>query len=138
MRGSGEKKRRGERKGKGEPDVTGLPLQHFWSLWSICTWYTDAVWQVTLENRNFQAEAKHPRKWLQCVRRLYLNWLRQCTRPGCMPGLGRPLEEEWATHASILAWRTHGQRGLAAPVHGVTEVDTTERLALSLRFCKKC
>ena len=29
--------------------------------------------------------------------------------------LGRedPLEEEMATHSSILAWRIHGQRGLA-------------------------
>ena len=28
MREGGEKKRRGERKGKGEPDLTGIPLQH--------------------------------------------------------------------------------------------------------------
>ena len=28
MREGREKKRRGERKGKGEPDLTGIPLQH--------------------------------------------------------------------------------------------------------------
>lgn len=43
MRGEREEKRRGEREGKGRPDLTGLPLQNFWSLLSICTENTDAV-----------------------------------------------------------------------------------------------
>ena len=32
------------------------------------------------------------------------------------PGQEEPLEEEMATHSSILAWETHGQRSLAG--HG--------------------
>ena len=35
------------------------------------------------------------------------------------------LEEEMATHSSVLAWRIHGQRGLAGTVYGVTESDMT-------------
>ena len=37
--------------------------------------------------------------------------------------LGRedPLEEEMATHSSILACKTHGQRSLVAIVHGVAK-----------------
>ena len=31
---------------------------------------------------------------------------------GLIPGLGRSLEEEMATHSSILAWETHGWRSL--------------------------
>ena len=30
---------------------------------------------------------------------------RRCKRQGSIPGLGRPLEKEMATHSSILAWR---------------------------------
>ena len=33
-----------------------------------------------------------------------------------------PLEKEMATHSSILAWRIHGQRSLAATVYGVARV----------------
>ena len=33
-----------------------------------------------------------------------------------------PLEKERAIHPSILAWEIHGQRSLAAIVHGVTRV----------------
>ena len=43
---------------------------------------------------------------------------------GSIPGSGRSLEEEMATHSSILAWRipwTEGPGGL----HGVAESDTT-------------
>ena len=32
---------------------------------------------------------------------------------GLIPGLGRPLEEEMATHSSILPGKSHGQRSLA-------------------------
>ena len=33
-----------------------------------------------------------------------------------------PLEEEMATHSSILAWRIHGQRSLEEPLlHGVAK-----------------
>ena len=37
--------------------------------------------------------------------------------------LGRedPLEEGMGTHSSVLAGESHGQRGLRAVVHGVTE-----------------
>ena len=44
-------------------------------------------------------------------------------------GLEDPLEEEMATHSSILAWAIHGQRSLAdySP-WGRKESDTNERL----------
>ena len=32
---------------------------------------------------------------------------------GSIPGQEEPLEEEMAAHSSILAWKIHGQRGLA-------------------------
>ena len=38
---------------------------------------------------------------------------------GLIPGLGRSLEKEMATHSSILAWKIHGQRSLMGIVHGV-------------------
>ena len=44
-------------------------------------------------------------------------------------GWDDPLEEEMATHSSILAWRIPMDRGAwGATVHGVTEWDMTERL----------
>ena len=40
-----------------------------------------------------------------------------------------PLEKEMATHSSILAWRTHGQRSLAGhSPWGHKELDMTEQL----------
>ena len=45
--------------------------------------------------------------------------------------LGRedPLEKEMATHSSILAWKSHGQRSLVGySPRGRKESDTTERL----------
>ena len=44
--------------------------------------------------------------------------------------LGRedPLEAGMATHSSILAGESHGQRSLQATVHGVEKSNTTERL----------
>ena len=42
-----------------------------------------------------------------------------------------PLEKEMATHSSILAWRTHGQRNLVGySPSGHRELDTAERLTL--------
>ena len=50
--------------------------------------------------------------------------------------LGRegPLEEGMSTHSSILLWRIHGQRRLAAIVHGVTESDVTEHNTIGQPF----
>ena len=48
-----------------------------------------------------------------------------------VPSVGRedPLEEEMATHSSILAWRIPWTEESGwAMVHGVTESDTTEQL----------
>ena len=48
--------------------------------------------------------------------------------PGSIPGSGRPLEKEMATHSSILAWKTPqtqepgGLQSMRSP-----ESDTTER-----------
>ena len=38
---------------------------------------------------------------------------------GCLGGED-PLEKEMATHFSILAWESHGQRSLEGYSHGVT------------------
>jgi hypothetical protein len=43
-------------------------------------------------------------------------------------GQDDPLEKGVATHSSILIWESHGQRSLAAIVHGAAESDTTEQL----------
>ena len=41
---------------------------------------------------------------------------------GSIPGLGRSLEEEMATHSCILAWKNHMDRGAWwATVHGFTK-----------------
>ena len=40
---------------------------------------------------------------------------------GSISGLGRFLEKEMPTHSSILAWKIHGQRSLAATDYGVTK-----------------
>ena len=43
-----------------------------------------------------------------------------------------PLEENMATHSSILAWRTHGQRSLVGySPWGQKESDIAERLTVS-------
>jgi len=39
----------------------------------------------------------------------------------CSLGQEDPLEEEIATHFSILAWKSHGQRSLVGRVYGVTK-----------------
>ena len=42
-----------------------------------------------------------------------------------------PLEKEMATHFSILAWKSHGQRSLVGcSPWGLKESDTTEQLTL--------
>ena len=47
--------------------------------------------------------------------------------PRLTPGLGRSLEKGMATHTVFLPGESHGQRSLAATVHGVAESDTTEK-----------
>ena len=46
--------------------------------------------------------------------------------PGLIPGSEDPLEEGMATHSSVRAWRTHGQRD---GLWGRKESDTTSDLA---------
>ena len=41
-----------------------------------------------------------------------------------------------ATHAVFLLGESHGQRSLAATVHGVAESDTTERLSTAQQVCQ--
>ena len=58
----------------------------------------------------------------------------QCRKPGFDPWLEDPLEKGMATHSSILAWRIPLDRGAwRAAVHGVTALDTTERLSTAQR-----
>ena len=46
---------------------------------------------------------------------------------GSIPGSGRSLEESMATHSSILAGESHGQRSLESySAQGRKESDTTE------------
>ena len=52
----------------------------------------------------------------------------------CVQSLGweDPLEEDRATHSSILAWRIPMDRGVWwATVHGVAESNTTEQLSIA-------
>ena len=43
-----------------------------------------------------------------------------------------PLEEGMGTHSSVVAWRIPMDRGAwQATVHGIAELDTTERLSMS-------
>ena len=47
---------------------------------------------------------------------------------GLIPGQEDPLEEDMATHSSILAWSISMDRGAWwATVHGITESDTAEQ-----------
>ena len=56
----------------------------------------------------------------------------QETQVRCL-GWEDPLEEETASHSSILAWRIPMDRGAwRARVHKVQELDTTERVNLSM------
>ena len=49
-----------------------------------------------------------------------------------IPGSGKFLEKEMATHSSILAWEIPGQRSLVGySLWGRKELDMTERLTLS-------
>ena len=52
---------------------------------------------------------------------------------GSIPGLGRSPEEGMATHSSILAGKSHGERSLAGySPWSCKELDTTERLSTIL------
>ena len=54
----------------------------------------------------------------------------QCRRCEFNPWVRKiPLEKEMATHSSILAWKSHGQRSLAGySPWGYRELDTTDGL----------
>ena len=56
----------------------------------------------------------------------------QCRRLGFDPlGWEEPLEEEMATHSSILAGKSHGQRSLVGySLEGLEESDMNEQLGL--------
>ena len=57
---------------------------------------------------------------------------------GSIPGLENPLEEDMATHSSILAWRIPVDRGAwRATVHRVTESDTTDSADLACTYQKR-
>ena len=76
-----------------------------------------AFWGVALRNnlRSPSGMVKHPSAMRE-------TWIRSL-------GWEDPLEKEMATHSSILAWRSHGQRSLAGySPWGHKESDTTERL----------
>ena len=50
-----------------------------------------------------------------------------------------PLEKGMATHSSILAWKSHGQRNLEGySPWGGKETDVSERLSLSLSYSHHC
>ena len=50
--------------------------------------------------------------------------------PGLIPGLGRSLEKVMATHSSILAGKSHGQRSLVgSSPWALKESDKTEEVA---------
>ena len=64
---------------------------------------------------------------------------------GSIPGLGRSLEKEMATHSSILIWEIHGQRSLEGhSPWGHKELDTTEQQgedvfsSVQLLSCVRC
>ena len=53
---------------------------------------------------------------------------------GSIPGSGKCLEEEMATHSRILDEKSYGQRSLADySLWGCKELDITERLTLSFK-----
>ena len=52
-------------------------------------------------------------------------------------GWEHPLEKEMATHSSILAWETHGQRSLVRNSPWGHRVGQTERLSGSLALSLK-
>ena len=50
-----------------------------------------------------------------------------------------PLEEEMATHSSILAWRSPMDRGAwRAMVNGVAELDTTQLIFVTIFYYPFC
>ena len=51
---------------------------------------------------------------------------------GSIPGLGRPLEKEMATHSSILPGESHGQRSLVGyGPWGCKDFDMNEQLTFT-------
>ena len=54
---------------------------------------------------------------------------------GSALGLEDPLEKEMATHSSVLAWNSHGQRSLVGySFQGCKELDMTEWLSTHTSF----
>ena len=56
---------------------------------------------------------------------------------GLIPGLGRSLEEEMATHSSILAWRIPQRSLVGYSAWGCKKSDKTEQLSTWWIYCYK-
>ena len=73
--------------------------------------------------------------WASLVAQTIKNFACNAGDPGSIPGWGRSLEKEMATHSSILAGEFHWRRsleGYSTWCH--KELDTTEQLTLLLSF----
>ena len=85
--------------------------------------------------RYFVGNCENKLPWWLTVKNLPVMWE---TRAQSL-GWEDPLEEEMATHSSILAWKSHGQRSLESysPL-GRKELDKTEQLTLYLKTPNTC
>ena len=74
-----------------------------------------------------QPKAKQNRKGKRANKIRESKFAQADTKPNCE--VRELLEKEMATHSSILAWKNSMDRGAWwAAVHGVTQLDMTERL----------